>query len=300
MTKDIMKAEHEGELKIDTVTIPCYVLLDGDKPIRVLSWSGVNKAFGSSVGGARSENSGVRNLPRILEAKGVKPFISKELSACAETPYEFRPPRGGRTAYGYEATLLPMMCEAILDAEKAGAFERNPDAPRIANILLRGLARVGIIALVDEATGFQKLRKKGALADILKKWVEQEKYRQWTRTFPLEFYERMFKLKGWSTLDPKLERPSVVGRYTNDIVYQRLAPGLLEELQKQNPVTEKGHRKQKHHQWLTGDVGHPRLKEHLIGVMAIMRSASSWDGFYRLLQRSFPKKNDQLTLLIDD
>jgi len=97
---DIVKATHEGELKVGSVHIPCYVLQDGT---RVLSWSGVNRAFGSSVGGPskKAEESGVRNLPRILASKSVKPFISEELSACAEKPYEFRPPRGGRTAYGY-------------------------------------------------------------------------------------------------------------------------------------------------------------------------------------------------------
>lgn len=52
----------------------------------VLSASGVNRAFGSSIGGQKEAKSGVRNLPRILTSAMVKPFISPELSACAESP----------------------------------------------------------------------------------------------------------------------------------------------------------------------------------------------------------------------
>jgi hypothetical protein len=37
--------------------------------------------------------------------------------------------------------------------------------------LLRGFARVGIIALVDEATGFQRDRTKDALSKILEAYI---------------------------------------------------------------------------------------------------------------------------------
>ena len=166
-------------------------------------------------------------------------------------------------------------------------------------VLMRGFARVGIIALVDEATGYEKVRAKFELAKILEKYIAEE-YRAWTKTFTEKFYELMFQLRNWQ-YDPKsIKRPSVIGRYTNDIVYERLAPGVLHELQKKNPVTEKGYRKQKHHQWLTGEIGHPALKDHLAGVMALMRASANWDSFQRLLKRSYPKFNEQIPLAIDD
>ncbi|MCH7752817.1 MAG: hypothetical protein IH898_11760, partial [Planctomycetes bacterium] len=49
-------------------------------------------------------------------------------------------------------------------------------------------------------------------------------------------------------------RPGVVGKYTNDIVYERLAPGVLDELRVRNPTDHKGRRRAKHHQWLSRDV----------------------------------------------
>ena len=88
----------------------------------------------------------------------------------------------------------------------------------------------------------------------------------------------------------------VIGTYTKDIVYERLAPGILEELEKRNPTTEKGVRKVKHHQYLTDDIGHPALAQHLFAVIALMRASSKWDNFYRILQRAFPKHGDQLEI----
>lgn len=292
----IQKATHEGQLSVGGISIPCYVLMDGT---RVLSWSGVNRAFGSSVGGHRGGQSGVRNLPRILASNAVKPFISNELSACAETPYEFQPPRGGRSAYGYEANLLPMMCEAILDAEKEGAFEKNPQPARIANLLLRGFARVGIVALIDEATGYQEIRDRKALAAILDKYLAKE-LAAWAKRFPDEFYKEMFRLRGWAWNPASVAKPSVVGRYTNDLVYERIAPTLLEELEKRNPKNESGNRSNRHHQWLSDDVGHPSLAQHLHAVIGFMRASSTWDGFYRLMQRAFPKKGATLEMPLED
>ena len=87
---------------------------------------------------------------------------------------------------------------------------------------------IGIIGLVDEATGYQGIRAKRALATILEEFIAEE-LQPWTKTFPYEFYEEIFRLKGWPGPDG-VKRPSVIGHYTNDIVYARLAPGVLDEL----------------------------------------------------------------------
>jgi hypothetical protein len=64
-----------------------------------------------------------------------------------------------------------------------------------ADILVRALASVGILALVDEATGYQYDRARHALEEILDKFISKE-LRKWAKTFPDEFYEQMFKLRG--------------------------------------------------------------------------------------------------------
>jgi hypothetical protein len=164
---------------------------------------------------------------------------------------------------------------------------------------VRGLAHVGIIALVDEATGYQEVRDKLALQAILDKFLLKE-LAAWAKRFPDEFYQEMFRLRGWQWRGMKVNRPSVVGHYTNDLVYQRLAPGILDELQLRNPKDEKGNRAAKHHQWLTEDIGHPALSQHLYATIGFMRASSTWDQFYRMMQRAFPKKNTTMLLPIAD
>lgn len=98
----------------------------------------------------------------------------------------------------------------------------------------------------------------------------------------------------------KIKKPSVVGKYTNDLVYERLAPNILEELQRRNPKNEKGHRLHRHHQWLTEDIGHPALAQHLYAIIGFMRACGTWEDFYRMIQRAFPKKNTTMLLPMPD
>jgi hypothetical protein len=98
----------------------------------------------------------------------------------------------------------------------------------------------------------------------------------------------------WNKLSVK--RPLYVGRLTNDLVYERLAPGILEELQSRNPRDDKGRRQHKHHQLLTDDVGHPALAQHLHAVIGLMRASNNWREFHEMLDRAFPKKGSVLQL----
>jgi hypothetical protein len=95
----------------------------------------------------------------------------------------------------------------------------------------------------------------------------------------------------------KKNRPQAVASYTKDLVYERLAPGLLKELETRNPIGEKGQRKTKHHTWLTEDIGNPALAQHLWAVIALMRVTPSgqWDRFKKMLDKAFPKKGDSLS-----
>lgn len=125
---------------------------------------------------------------------------------------------------------------------------------------------------------------------------------QWTRTFPLEFYELLFMLRGES-MPTDGHYPQYIGRITNEIIYERLGPGtaVLDELRELNPIQESGHRKSKHHQWLSPDVGHPELRNHIDTVITLMRIAGpgQWDHFLRLLNKGKPKINQKLPLLTD-
>lgn len=279
-------------LVIGDIEIPCYVLED---ETRVLTQRGVFAAFGTRRGGAHNE--GGAELPRFLASKTLESRITGTLKVALTSPILFSGP--GRVAYGYSATLLPDICDVILAARADGALQaRQLSIAKRCEVLVRGLAQVGIIALVDEATGYQDIRAQRALATILEKFIAKE-LQSWTRTFPYEFYQEIFRLKDWTGLD-KMKRPSIIGHYTNDIVYARIAPGVLEELQKVNPTLSTGRRKNRHHQWFTPDPGYIKLNQHLAAVTALMRAATSWTSFQRNLQRAFPKLNDNMLLPIEE
>ena len=296
MKQKLRKATHDGTLTIGDLKIPCYVLDDGT---RILSQRGINEALGITHGGGVPDGGLI--TPRFIRLDALKPFISNDLTAGLLEPIEFAPPHGGRSVIGIPATILPDICTAWLKAREAKALttDRQLDTAQRAEMLTRGLAHVGIIALVDEATGYQDVRDRLALQAILDAYLRKE-LAAWAKRFPEEFYRQIFRLRDWQWKGMKVNRPQIVAKYTNDLVYERLAPGILEELQRRNPKDEKGQRQAKHHQWLTEDVGHPALAQHLHAVIGFMRASARWDQFYRLLQRAFPKKGQNLELPLGD
>ena len=286
----VIAGSPDKPLVIGEIEIPCYVL-EGET--RVLAQRGLVSSMGISWASSIEVEGGAR-MPRFAASKSLQPHITAETRAGLTNPILFS--YEGNIAYGYPATLLPDLCDAYLAARADGDLQ--PQQKHIAErceLLMRGFARGGIIALVDEATGYEAVRGNLTLAKIVEKFIAPE-LQLWTKTFSDEFYSEICRLNGWGDFNRSTNCPSVVGCYTNDIVYDRLAPGVLKELQSRNPVTINGHRRFRHHQYLTPDHGHPKLREHLIGVIALMRSYNDWDDFKRGLSRSFPKPDEQIAM----
>ena len=283
-TKPVLRATHSGELKLGNVVIPCAVLEDGT---RVLTQRGFYEAIGRSGRPEAGRGSKVDKVAPFLALNNLKPFVSNELARSSK-PIMFHPPNRA-LAFGYRADLLPKVCEVYLQARDAGALRKSQEHFAVeCDILMRGLAHVGIIALVDEASGFQDARARDALAKILEAFVAKE-IRKWVRMFPVEYYKELCRLRGiaFSSGGP-IKLPSYIGHLTNDLVYSRLAPGVLTELRRKNPVVAKGRRKHKHFQWLTDDIGDPALKQHLWNLITLMKAANSWEDFYPMVQRALP------------
>jgi hypothetical protein len=301
-------ATHAGIVKIGGIELPCAVLEGG---VRVFTQEGFLQAIGRAkkAPATRKPASGdeepVEHLPAFLSAGNLKPFITEDLEGSSR-PILFRPlmqgagaanvdSGPGRFAKGYRVELLPLVCKVYLDARDAGVLTKSKrfGQTRIAaqcDILIRGLAMVGIIALVDEATGYQYDRARLALEEILEKYISKELAR-WTRTFENDFYENMFRLKGWRFTEGSSKRPVMAAQITLDVVYRRLAPGVLEELQRLSPKNNRGRRKNALFQNLSIEFGHPKLKEHLAAVVALMKSTDDkqYDDFERRLNRALPR-----------
>lgn len=281
-------ATHKGILKISDLEIPCFVLDDGR---RVLSGRAMTAAMALQGHGKGTE--------RFLNAQSLRPFMSDKLVKALSEPIEFLISNSPRSPLGYEAFILPELCNAVLDAEEKNALQLQQKKMAVrAKILSRGFSVVGITALVDEATGYQEVRDRRALQKILERYISQELV-AWAKVFPDEFYEELFRLRGWQWKGMSVKRPILVGKLTNDLVYQRLAPGVLEELKRLTPRDEKGRTKHRYHQHLTIDVGHPALEKHLYAIIALMRASATWVSFYRLAARSFPKLNTTIPLPLE-
>jgi len=277
------RATHASQIKIGEVEIPCYVLDDGR---RVLSTRGIMGALGRTWRGRKYSGT---ELPVFLEAKNLLPFVINDLDPVL-TPVEFVTDAGSK-AEGIPAEGLPAVCDIYLQARQSDKLTaaQLPIAQQC-ELLVRGFARVGIIALVDEATGYQKDRAKDALAKILEAFVAKE-IQPYLKTFPADYYENLFRLYQlpYPPEGNKSWRPAFFGHITNDVVYSRLAPELLPELKKASSKAEK---KAKLHQWLTQDAGHPKLREHLSSVVTIMKLSKSPDEFKRNVNAIHPKFGD--------
>jgi len=292
------KAVRTGKVQIGEALIDCAVLPDGT---RVLSQRGVGRALGRSFGGKDwksqedGEDSGVGNLPFFLMAKGLIPFISNDLLVLVTQPRPYRHSKGGGIALGVDATALPKICDVWLKAREAGGLSKPQlVVAQRAETLMRGLAHVGIVALVDEATGYQEIRDKVALQAFLQKFIRAE-LAAWVQRFPVEFFSELYRLRRWKP-STSSRRPGVVGRYIRDLVYERLGPGVIEELERKNPTDGRGQRKQRHHQWLSDELGHPALAQHMYALIGFMRSEDDWLTFKHRFDRAFPKRGDTIPL----
>jgi len=290
-----LKATHKGDLTIGDIVIPCAVLEDGT---RVISEHGITTALGSRSGASKrlkkaSDPNGP-HLPIFLAPSQLTPFINSQLTNGPLKPVSYK--NGRRIVVGYSAEILPIVCDIWLKAREANALQKQQLLKaQNAEILMRGLAHVGIVALVDEATGYQSERDREELHKILEAYLSEERLR-WAKRFPDEFYKQIYRLKGWGWPNGGKRTP-VVGKITNKIVYEKLPDGVLDELRFRNPTIEgAGRRKWKHHQFLSEDIGQPDLRDHLLQLIAIMRISPDWKTFEEHLKIAFPKSGDQLSL----
>jgi len=284
-----IKATHgspDHPVHIGSLEIPCYVLEDGR---RVLVQGGMLTALDMKQGTAG--RGGGDRIAKFTATKGLSKFISKDLEEMIKEPIKFVTPWGS-TAYGYDATALTDLCDAVLAARKEGALHYQQEhIAAQCEVLVRGLARVGIIALVDEATGYQRDRAANALAKILEAFIAKE-LQPWVKTFPNEYYQEMFRLRGLEYSPDSVKRPQYFGTLTNDVVYDRLAPGVRHELKKVVPKREDGRPKATLAQMLTRNTGYPKLREHLGAVVATMRMSNDWHDFKAKLDKFYPRYGD--------
>jgi hypothetical protein len=290
-------------LDLAGVNIPCAVINGPNGVQRVLSENGITNALlGSRSGASKRKKKAMEDqgalLPLFVAPEQLEPYISTELIDGPLAPIDYI--EGDRIVRGYDAAILPAVCNVWLRAREEGRLQKQQlGKAQKAELLLRALAETGIVALIDEATGYQRVRPQNALQEYLKLLI-REQLAAWVQKFPEEFFVNIYRLKGWVWPGMKKNRYSVVGHYINDLVYKRLGPGVLAELMRKSPKNEHGYRSNKLHQWLTDDVGDPMLAQHLHSLIMMQRvaiaSGYGWQRFVHMVDLAMPRKGDTLQL----
>ena len=273
-----LRADYRGYLNIAGTDIPCAVLENGK---RIISQSGLFKSFDRPRKGEIRQEG----LPSILGAKNLVDFVTEEIrEKCKIIPYIHS---NGKIANGYDAELIPLICELYLNANDNGITKKSQARVVFkAGLIIRALAKVGITALIDEATGYQYDREKDALQQILKAYIAEE-YLKWQSRFPRKYYQEVFRLLNWNYDPLSIKRPQYLGNFTNRYVYKQMPKGVLEELKNKNPITENGYRLRKHHQHLTENIGVPHLDKHITKLITVMELSNNIPQFKDNFKRVF-------------
>lgn len=288
------KIIHEGEITLGEMIIPCYVLKDGT---RVLSGRGMQEALKMVDTDEESKQTSGTRLNRHLEQKSLQSFIYK-----GKEPGHYNPIicyQGDKKINGFEATILADICDAFLEARNNITLSsRQKIIADQCEILIRGFARVGIIALIDEATGYQYERERYELQKILTAYISDE-ILKWQLTFTDEFYKEVYRLWGLPFIPKYIKnKPSFIGTLTNKYIYEQLPKGVLEKIKDNTPKTKKGNWKYKFHQSLTPEVGREHLKKQIIEVTTLMSISSDKTQFDSLFNSKY-KQTSQLKIEFD-
>lgn len=300
--KEVLKAKYNGEVDLSGFKIVCAVLDNGQ---RIFSERSIASAFGIRGGGAfyrrkKRGEIGSAVLPEYLSAKYLEQFISNELRENFESAVSYID-KSGKTAKGIDVSVLPNICDVYITAKNNGVTNESFLAvAEKAYLMIKSFAKVGIIALVDEATGYQYERERDELQTILNAYISKELL-EWQKRFPDSFYKEIFRLNGWDyTVSSIKKRPGVVGKWTTKLIYEQLPKGVLNELKRITPKTTTGIYKARFHQSLTKDIGHPDLQSQIYKILGIMNVSDNWQNFIRNFNKMVDRKNGVQGLKFED
>lgn len=285
----VISGSKDKPLVIDNVSLSCYVL---DDETRVLAGRDFQRALGQDL--PQKKSSG-QFFTRLISNDIIRTYLNSDDLIKINNPVEFDV--GSRNlARGYDATLLPAICAAIVKAKEEGKIDENWTyffTYRKALSFLTVFAKVGIVALIDEVTGYQQQRKADALRILVEQYIREDA-RDWTKEFPDEFFAALDRAYG----NPKTHsrnRPQYYGRFINSHIYEPIERGLILHELKELQKTDKSKRL---HLFLTDQRGLPVLRDRISKVTGLLQASKTMTKFKRLIkdmeddQMWFPGFND--------
>jgi hypothetical protein len=275
----------EGLLPIGDIELECYVLKDRR---RVFHKRGMARALAM-------KSQGGNVFMRAVNRKGLGSVIPEKLREALENPIVFKA-FGGDLAHGYEGTVLIDLCDAIWEAKKQKKLTpAQEDLARQAEIILRSAAKVGIVALIDEATGHIKDKWKEEYRELFKQFILEE-HRKWASEFPDQFFDVIYNLYKLPR-KYKNKHPQFFGHFIRKYVYSPLLNSrgaILELLDEKNPtVYVGGGRRYKLFQFLEEEVGMVALRAHIWQIVGIGNATKTKESFERGFNKAFPQAGTQ-------
>jgi hypothetical protein len=285
----VPRATHWGELEIGNSVLPCYVLETGE---RVFSLKGVVVGLIGIEGG---------QLAEYIKVKALKSFLPRDLSPAEndQIPALRQFDTGGegvsKFALGLPVEKFMDLCAAYSSAAESTEVtltDRQKQIAIKANAFLRACAKVGIVALVDEATGYQYDRPEEALRFKLKLYLEEE-MRKWEKTFPDQLWVEFGRLTKWH--GAVSQRPKYWGKLVMELVYGYLDRDVSDWLKNNAPKPIHG---QNYHQWLTSQYGLRKLVEHLWMLIGMSSTCHTMQELRERMAEKFGRVPVQLTMYL--
>ena len=274
-----VSGEQDKPIRIADILVPCYVLDDGR---RVITMNGMLDTFSMARGGAMVK--GMNRLELFISQDRIKPFVSEDLRTRISNPIKFR--TGKSIAYGFDSDTLIDVAEAVIQADNSGSLQKQQAGiAHQCRVITSSLTRIGLIALIDEASGYQDKRDKDELQQILTMYLLPE-HRPWMQTIPDAFTNEIYRVYGW-VRTANNRGPRYAGKLIRKLIYEKLPKPVLPALDDADPSNSKYQRKHKHHQFLTEKQGLDHFRSQVITVMTLLRISKNKIEFNRHLESYF-------------
>jgi hypothetical protein len=263
-----------GKLTFGTVELECHVL---NNHMRVITQREVVRVL--------SDGRESGNLQRYLSRN---PLTADDFDLGPTIQFTV-PGSPGLIANGFAATTLIEICEKYLEARAQGLLAKSQlKLATNSETVIRACAKVGIIALIDEATGFQKIRADRDLQLKLQAFIAED-LQEWARMFPEAFWLELARLEG-IRYSPR-SRPLRWGKYVMMFVYDAIDRDIGKELRKKNPNPRF---LKNHHQWLK-KFGRDQVHDQITKVVTIMQLCEGMEEFRKKFAKIFKRNDGQLS-----
>lgn len=267
-----------GTLSIGQADLPVFVLQDGR---RIISRNAATNVLTGTKSGDLESYLNVTALENYLPADLAGQLIEFVLPGLEH-----------KTTIGISAEAFLDICTAYVQALDEGKLQtpRQKAIATKAGMFLASCAKVGLEALIDEATGYQYVRAEDSLQFRLRLYLEKE-MRKWERTFPKELWEQFGRLTHWE--GALHQRPRYWGKLVMELIYDYLEPDVANWLRENNPSPRKG---KNHHQWLSEQYGLKKLTEHIWKVVGMAMACNSIRELQTKMAESYGRVPTQYSL----